>query len=163
MDELYEGVELSETQTALFCRGLLDLAAVDGVHPAEIDLIEEFYGAAGGAEAGGLEALKAQGFELAKVAPALKVGGAAVVEAFLLTCYLLIYADGEHSEQERRRIGEYAEALGVPADKLEGLHTKARVYLLRQFARSLTNKDAVRTVGAGLGLDEAHINAALEG
>ena len=162
MEDLYEGIELNETQTALLCRGLLDLAAVDGIHPAEMALIEEFY-ASGGGEKDGLDALKAKGFDLAKVAPAIKLGGSAVVESFLLTCYLLIYADGEHSDEERVRIGQYADALDTGRDKLEELHVKARIYLLQQFAASLTNKDAVKMVGASLGLEDAHINAALEG
>jgi hypothetical protein len=164
MEDLYEGIELNETQTALLCRGLLDLAAVDGIHPAEMALIEEFYASGDGdGDRAGLDALKAKGFDLAKVGPAIKLGGSAVVESFLLTCYLLIYADGEHSDEERVRIGQYADALDTGRDKLEELHVKARIYLLQQFAASLTNKDAVKMVGASLGLEDAHINAALEG
>ena len=43
MNDLYEGVELNAEQTTWICRGLLDLAAVDGVHENEVALIKQFY------------------------------------------------------------------------------------------------------------------------
>ncbi len=156
MHELYEGIELNEKQTELICRGLLDLARVDGVHPTELELVREFY-AQGGGNPAGFDALSAQGFDLARVAPAIKVGGPKVVEAFLVSCYLLIYADGDHSEAERARVGAFADALGVSRDQLEELHVKARLFLLTELAQSLRTKDAVKQVGHGLGLDSDQI------
>ncbi len=148
MQELYEGVELSPEQTEVVCRGLLDLASVDGTHDSEMALIADF---SGGAD---LDALAAKPFELAAAAQVLTNGGDAVVESFLTSCYLLIYADGDHSEAERARVREYADALGVSADRLESLHTKARLYLLQILATNLRNKAAVRDVAAEMGLSE---------
>jgi hypothetical protein len=148
MQELYEGIELTPEQTEVVCRGLLDLASVDGTHDSEMALIADF---SGGAD---LKALEAKPFDLDAAARVLTAGGDAVVEAFLTSAFLLIYADGDHSERERARIGEYGEALGVSADRLESLHTKARLYLLQILAANLRNKAAVRDVAAEMGLSE---------
>lgn len=186
MQELYEGVELSPAEIDVIARGLLDLAAVDGVHESEIALIDEFYrGSVAGTAAltiqcphcsnsiefyrrpveGGrdLDALRARPFDLDEAAAVLRKGGDEVVEAFLVSAYLLIYADGEHSDAERVRIKEFADALGVSADRLEDLHLRARLYLLQTLAKNLKNKAAVQEVGASLGLAEADIASVLEG
>ncbi|MGK0357857.1 MAG: tellurite resistance protein [Bradymonadia bacterium] len=161
MDELYEGIELSEIQTEWICRGLLDLAKADGLHESELELIQNF-ATAGGQGSTDVAALKGKGFELAE---ASKVLGAdeRITEAFLVSCYLLIYADGRHSDEERTRISEYATSLNVPADALENLHVKARLYLLQMLAQGLRNKEAVRQVGVHqLGLNPDQITGLME-
>jgi tellurite resistance protein len=155
MQELHEGVELSEQQTEIVCRGLLDLAAVDGVHESELELIAEFCGAGG--HTADFDALQKHPFDLAEAAKVLKSGGDEVVESFLASAYLLIYADGEHSEAERKRVKEYADALGVSHERLEALHTRARLYLLQTLASNLRNKAAVREVAAQMGLNESDL------
>ncbi len=148
MQEFLEGVEPTPEQTRVMCRGLLDLAGVDGVHESELELIKDFYGA----EQDFTE-LEGEPFDLAAAAATLKAGGEKLVEAFLISAYLLIYADGEHSDEERTRVGEYADALGIGRDRLEELHMKTRLMLLDMFA-ALLNKDAVKEVGGSLGLDQ---------
>lgn len=163
MQEFYEGIELTDEQTEWLCRGLLDLAAVDGLHENEIALIADFY--TGGAEDAGaadLEALRGTPFDLKKAREVLAVGGDKLIDAFLVSGYLLIYADGEHSDEERQRVREFAEAFGVADDRLESLHLKARLYLLQMLANNLRNKDAVRQVGTDMGLGADDIASALE-
>lgn len=156
MQELYEGIELDETQTEWICRGLIDLAKVDGMHQAEIELIEGFASAGGKGQAN-VAAFKDADFDLAQAAKVLG-GSPQLTEAFLASCYLLIYADGRHSDQERTRIGEYADALGVDRERLEDLHVRARLYLLQMLAQGLRNKEAVKAVGVHqLGLNEHQI------
>ena len=154
MQEFLEGVEPTEDQNRNICRALLDLAAVDGVHESELALVKDFYG--GDGDSAGFEAMSATHFDLEIAAAALKAGGDALVEAFLVSAYLLIYADGEHSDGERIRIGEYADALNVGRDRLEELHLKARLMLLQMFAQ-LQNKDAVSEVGGEMGLSADEI------
>lgn len=162
MQELYEGIELTATQTEWICRGLLDLAAVDGVDQSEIELVKEFYRAGTGEDAD-IANLQAAGFDLAKASKVFQTGGKALFEAFLVSGYLLIYADGEHSDQERSRIGEYAEAVGVDATELENLHVKARLYLLETLAQTLRNREVVKSVGIhNLGLSEAQVDGLME-
>ncbi len=155
MQEFLDGVEPTEAQNRVICRALLDLAAVDGVHESELDLVRSFYAGDGG-DLTGFDALKEEPFELATAAGEIKAGGQRLVEAFLVSSYLLIYADGEHSDAERKRVGEYADALGMGRDELEDLHVKARLMLLEMFAQ-LRNPDAMQDVGAELGLDAGQI------
>lgn len=156
MHELYEGIELDATQTEWICRGLIDLAKVDGLHEAEIELIEGFASAGGPGQANVAD-LKNAPFDLAEAAPILGASEQ-LTEAFLASCYLLIYADGMHSDQERARIGEYADALGVERDRLEDLHVRARLYLLQMMAQGLRNKEAIKMVAVHqLGLNEDQI------
>lgn len=158
MNDLYEGIELNQAQTEAICRGLLDLAAVDGLHEAEIALIHDFY-KSGGGQGDAIEALSKADFDLDATVKVLKDGGQSVIEAFIISCYLLIYADGEHSDAERGRISEYGAALGLDDAGLEGLHVKARLYLLEMLAAGLRNKDAIHDVGAELGLSDDAIGS----
>ncbi len=163
MQELYEGIELTAEQTEWICRGLLDLAAVDGVDQSEVELVEEFYHSGTG-QAADLDALKAKGFDLAEAAAVFKAGGGALVESFLVSSYLLIYADGEHSDEERARIAQYAAAVGLDAESLERLHVKARLYLLETLAKTLRNREVVKAVGIhNLGLTEDQVAGLVEG
>lgn len=159
MQELYEGIDLTAAQAEWIVRGLLDLAAVDGIHESERELIADFHAGEGGGES--LEALAAKGFDLAEAAAVFKSGGAKVTEAFLVSAYLLIYADGNHSDAERARITEYATALGLSHCELEELHVKARLYGLQSLAHILWNRETVKQIGSSMGLSDAHINAAL--
>jgi hypothetical protein len=160
MQELYEGIDLTPEQSEWIVRGLLDLAAVDGIHEAERALISDFHAGEGGAES--LEALAAKGFDAKAAAAVFQNGGARVVEAFVVSCYLLIYADGQHSDAERARVAEYGVALGLDHGALEELHVKARLYVLQSLAHLLWNRDTVKEIGASMGLTEDHINRALE-
>lgn len=159
MQELYEGIELTAEQAEWLCRGLLDLAAVDGVDQSEIDLINEFYASETG-QAADLDALEAKGFDLDEAPKHLQ--GEKVVEAFIISSYLLIYADGNHSEEERKRVSEFAVAFDLTPGQLEDLHLKARLYLLQMLATQLRNRDVVRQVGASLGLADDQIAGAWE-
>lgn len=152
----YDGLELNEEQTNLVCQGLMDLAAVDGVDPSETELIENFYSAAGGDKAK-LDELLKQPFDIEKAKKVFDTPDAR--NAFLLSCYMLIYADGVHSEPERKRISEFAAALDVSAAELEDLHVKARMYLLRELAQGLRNRDVVRQVGMSMGLDDNQMSS----
>tara|TARA_B100001250_G_scaffold405771_2_gene423765 strand:+ start:114 stop:590 length:477 start_codon:yes stop_codon:yes gene_type:complete len=150
---MYENLRLTQEQTTLFCRGLLDLAAVDGLHHNEIALVQEFFAGSGG-DPTELEALAAQGFDLASAAQSFDQESS---EAFLMSCYMLIYADGKHSDEERARIGEYAAGLGVTASRLQEIHDLTRSFLLQNLAATLSNQGAVEDVGEELGLNEDKI------
>jgi tellurite resistance protein len=160
MEELYEGIHLTNAQAEWITRGMLDLAAVDGIHEAERALIADFYAGEGGTQ--DLDALAAKGFDPAACAEALKAGGEKVIEAFLTSCYLLIYADGSHSDKERERVSQYADAMGLSAAAQEDVHVKARLYVLRSLAHILWSKETVHEIGASMGLAEHHIAQALE-
>jgi 16S rRNA (cytidine1402-2'-O)-methyltransferase len=75
------------------------------VHESETELVKGFYAGENG-DMRGYEAMAAETFDLAAAASVLTAGGERLVEAFLMSAYLLIYADGEHSDAERKRVGE---------------------------------------------------------
>ncbi len=160
MQELYEGIDLTPDQSEWIVRGLLDLAAVDGIHPSEMALIADFH--SGEASAESLEVLQAKPFDLAACAGVLRAGGPKVVEAFLVSSYLLIYADGNHSDAERSRIAEYGDALGLSHGELEEVHVKARLYVLQSLAHILWNRETVMQIGSSMGLSDHYIAKALE-
>jgi len=151
MQNLYEGIELTAEQNEWICRGLLDLAAVDGVDASEIELVREFYRMGTGNEVD-LDALAAKGFDLDKAAAIVKAGGDTLVEAFFVSCYMLIYADGHHSDAERKRIGEFAVALDLDSAELEALHLKSRLFLLEELAANLRNRQIIEQIAINLGL-----------
>lgn len=161
MHDLYEGIELNKAQTEVICRGLLDLAGVDGLHDSEVALIHEFY-RSGGGEGDAIEELGTGDFDLDAAKKTLSDGGDAVVEAFMMSCYLLIYADGRHSDEERTRVAQYADAFGLDRARLEELHVKARLYLLEMLAANIRNKDAIHDVGSELGLSAEAIDGAMK-
>ena len=158
MDDLNE-VKLTNEQTNVVCQGLMDLAAVDGVDPSETALIENFYASEGG-NPSDLEALLKKPFDLAAAKTVLDT--AEVRHAFLQTCYMLIYADGVHSEPEKKRIHEFAAALDVNDAILDELHLKARMFLLCGMAQNIRNRDAVIAVGNSMGLNEAQMSGLME-
>ncbi|MEE2788157.1 MAG: hypothetical protein VX589_12515 [Myxococcota bacterium] len=158
MNDLYEGVQLNAEQTTWICRGLLDLAAVDGVHENEVALIRQFFVSSGGSESE-LEQLRGEAFNLDAAAQIITGG---VIDAFLTSCYLLIYADGYHSDEEKVRIKTYADALGVSDAQLNEVHLKARGFLLQELAAGLRNRDALTEVGVELGLTDDDINTVIQ-
>lgn len=160
MQELYEGIELTPEQSEWIVRGLLDLAAVDGIHEAEMALISDFH--QGEATGTTLADLQAKAFDLSACAASLTGGGEKVVEAFLVSCYLLIYADGNHSDAERTRVAEFGDALGLSHGQLEEIHVKARLYVLQSLAHILWNRDTVKQIGSSMGLSDHYIAKALE-
>ncbi len=153
MIDEYENLVLDERQTACFCRGLLDLAAVDGEHENEIALVREFLMASGSAVT--LEELKASPFTLSEAA-AVFDGPAA--EAFIISCYMLVYADGVISDRETTRIAEYVAAMDISVARQKTLHDQARIFLLGNLAVGLRNVDLVAEIGSDLGLDKTVIN-----
>ncbi len=158
MDELYEGLDLNQAQINVICRGLFDLSAVDGVDASEKELIEGFYAELGSSEK--LDDVLKQAFDLNEAVTVLADVNAR--NAFFITCYLLIYADGEFSEAELTRINEFAKAFNLSDGEQNDLHLKARMYLLKELAQSLKNRDVVRQVGASMGLAENDIDSLLK-
>lgn len=157
-----EAVDLTSEQIHWICKGLVDLATVDGIDPSEMEFIQEFHQAETGSPAA-LEALQAEGFDLEEAAQIFLAGGPQLVESFLMSAYMLIYADGVFSVEERKRIADYATALGVDHPSLEAIHLKARLWLLRMLAANLHNREAVKQVALNnLGLDEAQLADTLE-
>ena len=76
-----------------------------------------------------------------------------------MSCYMLIYADGQLSSEEQSRVAAYAAALNMSNERLEQLHDEARIFLLHNLADGLKNRDILEEVGTELGLSAAQVNA----
>ena len=70
MDGHFEELNMSETQTQWFCRGLVDLANADGMHETELEVIEEFCRSSQLKDVN-IDALGAMGFDASHAAAAI--------------------------------------------------------------------------------------------
>ena len=159
MGNRFDGLNLTAQETEWFCRGLMDLANSDGVHESEIEIIEEFY-ADGKLDDAAVKGLLEEGFSTSDAKAHLQGD---TLDAFMTTCFLLAYADGQLSNVEESRLNAYAEAFDYDATKMSQAHDEARQFLIRSLAEELKNHALVREIGAAIGLSEAKINAALAG
>ena len=159
MDGQFEQLNMSETQTEWFCRGLVDLANADGMHETELEVIEEFCRSSQ-LENVNIEALGAKGFDAAQAASVL-AGDAR--DAFFTTCFILAYADGQMSDIESDRLKTYASAFDYDAAQFEQAHVHARVFLISSIAAEIKNHVLLAEIGRSFGLNDEQIKFALSG
>lgn len=152
MSDFFPEIDVSDVQAEAIARGLFAVAHVDGVHEREAALIAQFYAAtAEGAVAADFSELErtvadVDGPWLASALPTTELR-----ELFVKTAFLLAYADGRVSIQERERITAFAVALGVDNAGMQRLEAGVKDYLLRQLA-GLSNVEAVAQVAKKLGV-----------
>lgn len=159
MGSRFEELNLTSTETEWFCRGLMDLASSDGVHESELEIIEEFC-ASSDLDGAAVERLSELGFSASEAKPHLQ---GTTLDAFMTTCFVLAYADGQLSAIEGERLQSYADEFGYDAAQFEQAHDDARSFLISSLAKEIKNHALVREIGAAIGLSESKINAALAG
>ena len=141
--------DLTPQQARVIARGLYELAHTDGLHPAETMLVRDFYCAAQGefAASGDLTILASTAFDLGEVARVLD--SIELKGIFLHSCVLLSYADGRYSADERAKVAEFAQGLGVTAEQLATIEEGVSDQLLQQIAL-IENVDALGEVAREL-------------
>jgi hypothetical protein len=159
MDGHFDELNMSETQTEWFCRGLIDLANADGMHETELEVIEEFCRSSQLKNVD-IEALGNMGFDPTQAAAAL-TGEAR--DAFFTTCFILAYADGQLSDIESDRLSVYASAFGYDGAKFDEAHVHARVFLISSIAAEIKNHTLLAEIGRSFGLNDEQIQFALSG
>jgi len=137
--------KLSPQHARAIAHGLYSLASVDGVHPAETLLVQEFFGAAQG-EFGSVSDLVTP-FDTKQAAQVLDTPE--LKAAFLQSCVLLAYADGRYSAAERAKVAEFAQALGVREAERADIEEAVSDHLMQQIAR-IENIDALGEVAQEL-------------
>lgn len=149
MSGFLEPVDLDLNQVRVIVRGMVRVAHSDGAHERELVLIREFYEGCR-AEVKGLAdfADVARGpFDAAEAGEQLSSD--ALKLTFLVSCYLVAYADGHVSDGEKKVLAELVKELGVS----EALSTQAqdlvKDQLLMQLARS-ANLEALKDIAAKL-------------
>jgi tellurite resistance protein len=153
MEEFFPEIDIDANQAEAIARGLYAVARVDGVHERELALIGEVYQAAlagdGSATTAPMASLERAGALAPRELAALLAAGP-VRELFVKTAFLLAWADGNVSAAERATIGQFAQALELPADAQTRLEAEVKDYLLRPFA-GLANVEAAAAVAKKLG------------
>ncbi|WP_137936012.1 TerB family tellurite resistance protein [Chitinivorax sp. B] len=142
-------IELNINHVQLLVRAMHELSLVDGVHDAERVMLNGFYQAcqADSQALTTFQELVSVKLDLSALAdnfntPELK-------RAFLHSCLLLAYADGQYSTTERARIVEYGKALGMMENELAVVEDQVADHLLQQISR-IENVAALGEVAAGM-------------
>jgi len=125
---------LGINQIQSMVRGMYELAKVDGVHQAEMVMLRGFYEQCQ-REAHALTSfddLIAVPFDLQTAREVLDTPERQT--AFVQSCLLLAYADGNYSANEQAQLRKFAQALGVSNEQLATLEAQVSDTLLQQFA-----------------------------
>jgi len=118
--EITQGDTLTKEQVLALTACMLSTAHVDGIHPAEENLIRSFYEGAGAAALPAFDGLGA----LASTADALLArlpADQGFAEQLVLLCFAAGYADGSLSDAERDHVGKLAAGAGVPQQRVAEL------------------------------------------
>lgn len=149
MRELFSEFELDREAASFIAAGLRELAAVDGIHVAELALIEEFERGVGVATVP---------FDLTAGHP-LQTERAR--ELFMRSAILLSMADGEISELEGLKLGQWANQLDIGVERLADLYRDVKVFLLSAFEGAEIFREQAEQIGLDLGLDDEDIQTTL--
>ncbi len=141
-----EMAELDATCLRTIAAAMREVAAVDGAHPREQELIDELV--AGIPEGDGQLHLERFESTLQR-------------EALVKSLVLVAYADGRVSDQERAIVARYAHAVGLDDVEISRVWTDVASSLLSHFSRVQIYRDHVLDIGRRLGLGEEAIRRAL--
>jgi tellurite resistance protein len=119
-------MKLSEVTADAMARGLVTVATVDGMNVSEKSLIEQFWREhVGGTNVPALQNRD----EISASELRDSLGFAAERELFMKTALVLCFADGTFSLDEKRKLNEYASALGIGQRTLNELSDSAKQWL----------------------------------
>ena len=142
---------LTDTEVGIATRAMLRVAHTDGIHPAEIALIRQFY--EGGIETAGLPLFDdiladcAGGSGHIDAARFIENGNR---ELLMTLCILTAYADGHCSAQEQAVLQGLAADMGLEPARLEALQAVVKDQLLASLAH-LPDAASVAAVARELG------------
>lgn len=132
-------------QLQYIVRAMYDLALTDGIHDTERVMLRGFYDQCQ-AEAGALSSFDDLVRTPIEPRQAKEVLGTPELAQVLIKSLLfLAYADGSYSAGERRRIREYAHALGIDDAGLLRIEDEIGDVLLQQISR-IENTEALKQV-----------------
>ena len=139
-------VDLDASAVHTFAAAMREVAACDGEHPRELELIAAFESQVPGPSGE---------VDLATLTtPAHR-------EAFLKSLVLVAYADGQVTDAERAVITRYADALGVDSATRTKAWTDVASALLSVFSGVRTYRSQVVALGESMGLDRETIDGIL--
>jgi hypothetical protein len=149
MKGLLDPVELDLPHVRVIVQGMVKVARSDGAHERELVLIRGFYescrddakGLADFADLAGT-AFDADVAREVLVTDELKL-------TFLVSCWLVAYADGQVSSGETAALDELAKGIGAAADTARDARELVKDQLLQQLARS-DNLEALKGIAKSL-------------
>jgi len=139
-------VDLDASAVHTFAAAMREVAACDGDHPRELELIDAFEAQVPGPSGQ---------VDLATLTTA------AHKAAFLKSLVLVAFADGQVTDAERAIITRYADALGIDADTRTKAWTEVASALLSVFSGVRTYRSQVVALGESMGLDKSTIDSIL--
>ena len=111
--EAIKDQNLTPAQVALLTKVMLSVALVDGLHPAEAELIRQIYESSRSGEMPATQALieeaKANPFKVSELAGS----SPEFAETVILMCLMTAYADGGFSPSEQEYVKSVAAVLGI--------------------------------------------------
>jgi uncharacterized membrane protein YebE (DUF533 family) len=149
MKSFLEPVDLDLPHVRVIVQGMVQVAHSDGAHQRELLLIREFYESCRD-DAKGL----ADFGDLAKTAFDAEVAREVLDSdmlklTFMVSCYLVAYADGHVTEGERRALEELAQGAGIGDAIAAHAQELVKDQLLLQVVRS-ANLPALQGIVKGL-------------
>lgn len=142
LEIMQAAVNLDASAARAIAAAMREVAAADGDHPHELDLIRAFESELPAGTSGDLTALT----------------GADEKQALLRSLVLLALADGKMSDLERGRILEIAARVGMGEEDVARASVDVATAMLSQFEGVHLFRDKVVDLGRSLGLDDATIN-----
>lgn len=139
---------LTQAQVTALVAGMLAVAHIDGVQPAEEALIRKFYGESAVA---GMPAFEQIGHTHAQAGQLLAAagGGADFAEQLVLMCFMTGYADGHLSDAERQFVLQLAQQGGVAEARAEELLQQVKDTLIGSLAH-LPDAESVAALSKSL-------------
>ena len=124
---------MTPAQVTALVAGMLAVAHVDGVQPAEEQLIRTFYEQSA---APGMPGFDQVGHTHAQVNELLAAagGGADFTEQLVLMCFMTAYADGHMSDSERALVLDLAKQAGVAEARADELLQQVKDSLIGSLA-----------------------------
>ena len=124
---------MTPAQVQALAAAMLSVAHVDGVQPAEVQLIRKFYDESATPGMPGFDQIghtHAQANQLLAAAG----GGADFAEQLVLMCFMTAYADGHMSDGERALVLDIAKQAGVAEARANGLLQQVKDTLIGALA-----------------------------
>lgn len=142
-----DDVDIDAAAAHTIAAAMREVAACDGDHPRELELIEQFDADIPGEQVSEVDLSTLR--------------TAAHREAFIKSLMLVAYADGRVSEQERDLIRSYSARLGMPEPALTRAFTEVASALLSTLAGAKTYRAQVVALGAAMGLSSDTVETVL--
>jgi tellurite resistance protein len=151
MRQLFQDVEINESEAAWIAQGMRALAACDGLSSAELAMVEEFEHELG------IGSTATDTFDVA-TSP---LRGEAQQGVFVRTLVMLAHVDGRVSSREVAFIDEVCARMDIAPERRAALEVDAKKFLLSSLAGVEHYREQAEAVGRKLGLTSEQIDAAL--